>query len=96
MCSASSFEMIKKRCPKCGVTHPLSEEHKCRVVGKAKPSDDTGLSPVLVEVSPSVDKEGRAGTAVPVLAPGHPCPTCGKPYGLGAAERQRQYRERKK
>lgn len=30
------------------------------------------------------------------LVAGEPCPTCGKPYGLTAAERQRRYRERKR
>ena len=85
--------MIKTRCPKCGVTHPLSEEHKCRAVDKmAKKSDLVAEHPA----QPVPTDVAFSATSATDLVPGEPCPTCGKSYGLGSAERQRRYRKRRK
>ncbi len=73
--------MVRLRCERCDVTYSHWEEHKC-----AKPVTKR-VTTVTKPVTPAVNvTESVTGE----------CPTCGRPYPLSNAERQRRYRERQK
>lgn len=83
------------KCPDCGFHHWLLGRERCGKHGVDWVGDEpTPDEPVRSEKK--VVERKSAPTVSPELVPGEPCPTCGKPVGMSAAERKRRERERKK
>ena len=87
--------MAKPKCPKCGREATYNAKYdQCSACGrgyeaKVQKSGDLPLDPTF-------SSNSNVGEPLVTLTPGEPCPTCGKPVGKTPAERQREYRERKK
>lgn len=96
-----------KTCSKCAGPMGAAVGRECdacklRRLGAGTP--DRPVDALAQPIAPPVVKAGdhavaqtQDGPTSPALqlTPGHPCPTCGKPVAMTAAERQRQYRARK-
>lgn len=83
-------------CEKCLVSYSQWEGHEC-------PSDAmTPVNKVTEAVTPpdkvtqTVTPEQPMSRDVTEIVTAHECPTCGRPYPMSNAERQRRYRERQK